>query len=270
MKSECIHLLQELTGKEYIIFTRRGNSSISNSLELVKELGKKLVLIQDQGGWMTYENLIEKNKLNCMFIKTYYGLVNPSELASYHDSVLLINSMPAYSFTEDMKSMEIEAEHNKIFIINDVSGSIGSDAAKIGDIIFGSFGRWKPISVGEGGFIATNDEKIYSILTSKTAYNPTTEFFNELEVKLRKLNKRLEFLKQKREEVIHKLEKEKFDIIMPDAQGINLIVKTNDKEEEKIRITEFCKKENLEYTECPRYIRVNVPAISLEIKRLEE
>ena len=60
----------------------------------------------------------------------------------------------------------------------------------------------------------------------------------------------------------------KFDVIMPDAHGINGIVKTNNKEEEK-RIEDFCKKEKIEFTRCPRYIRVNVPAICLEIKRFE-
>lgn len=263
MKSECIHQLQQLTGKEYIIFTRRGNSSIKAALEAVKELGREIVLIQDQGGWMTYEEFIEKSKLHCLILKTKYGLVNPHHLSLHHDAVLLINSMAGYSFLEDMLSIDIEAEQNNIFIINDVSGSIGREEAKIGDIIIGSFGKGKPINLGEGGFIATNDENIHSILTNIVSYTPT--YFDELETRLGELKKRLEFLNEKRDEILAKLKD--YDVIFPDAQGINIIVrfKTDD---EKQKIIDFCRAENLEYTECPRYIRVNENAISIELKRL--
>lgn len=269
-KDECIYLLQELTGKDFIIFTRRGNSSISNSLEVSHELGKELVMIQDQGGWMTYEKLIKKHGLNCLMLKTNYGLIKPSHLSNCHDSVLLINSMPAYAFLEDMKSIELEAEHNKILILNDASGSIGTDAAKIGDVIFGSFGNAKPINVGEGGFIATSDKKLYSMLSSKIAFNPLNQFFIDLENNIRGLKKRLNFLNDKRDDTLKKLSDENFDVIYPDAQGINIIVRTNNNDSEKERIIKFCEKENLEFTECPRYIRVNEPAISIEIKRLKE
>ena len=40
-------------------------------------------------------------------------------------------------------------------------------------------------------------------------------------------------------------------------------------EEEKEKIINYCGNHNLEWTECPRYIRLNKPAISIEIKRLQ-
>ena len=38
----------------------------------------------------------------------------------------------------------------------------------------------------------------------------------------------------------------------------------------KQRIIDYCNENNLEFTECPRYIRINEPAISIEVKRLEK
>ena len=217
---------------------------------------------------MTYEKYAKEHDINCMMLKTRYGLVDPIQLENYHDAVLLINSMPAYSFSEDMNSIEIHAKENNIFIVNDASGSIGTPNAKIGDVIIGSFGKWKPINVGEGGFIATDNEKLYSELSGKIAYTPTSSFLKELETKLKNLNKRLDFLKEKRQDLLKDLENENFDVIFPDSEGLNIIVRFGDDKEKK-RIISFCETNNVEYTECPRYIRVNDNAISIEIKRLD-
>ncbi|MBR9676079.1 hypothetical protein GOV05_03665 [Candidatus Woesearchaeota archaeon] len=267
-KDVCVEALSSLTGKKNILFTRRGNNSIELVLGLVKGLGKEIVLIQDQGGWMTYEELAEKQDLKVIILKTNLGLIESSQLSNYHDAVLLINSMPAYSFIEDMISVEVECEQNKIMIINDVSGSIGKEPAKIGDVIIGSFGRWKPINIGEGGFIATDNDNYHSILSAKTQFNPTEEFFINLEKKLSGLGSRLKFLEQKRSETIQKLQGEGFEVLMPESEGLNVIVWTPNKEE-KDKVKAFCEKNKLEYTDCPRDIRVDEEAISIEIKRMD-
>ena len=38
---------------------------------------------------------------------------------------------------------------------------------------------------------------------------------------------------------------------------------------EKEAITMYCESNGYEFTECPRYIRIIEPAISIEVKRLE-
>ena len=58
-----------------------------------------------------------------------------------------------------------------------------------------------------------------------------------------------------------------FEIIHKKNQGINVIIKFDD-DEVKQRIIDYCKENNLEFTECPRYIRIKEPAISIEVKRL--
>ena len=40
-------------------------------------------------------------------------------------------------------------------------------------------------------------------------------------------------------------------------------------QEEKGKIIKYCEENNLQYTICPRYIRVNCDAISIEVKRIQ-
>jgi hypothetical protein len=59
-----------------------------------------------------------------------------------------------------------------------------------------------------------------------------------------------------------------FNIIHRDKNGINVIVGFKD-QKEKESIINYCGSNGYEFTECPRYIRVNADAISIEIKRLK-
>ena len=93
-----------------------------------------------------------------------------------------------------------------------------------------------------------------------------TKDFPLLEKKLKELKKRLNLLYGKAEKV--KSDLKDFNIIHRDKKGINVIVKF-DSDKEKEKIINYCKNNNLEYTLCPRYIRVMDKAISIEIKRLE-
>ena len=79
-------------------------------------------------------------------LKTDYGLIDIDELKKVIDCdcIVLVNSMPSYIACENMKKISEIAKHANAILVNDVSGSIGTENAKFGDIIFGSFGRWKP------------------------------------------------------------------------------------------------------------------------------
>ena len=256
--------LQELTGNKYVQLTEKGNSSVLIALTLAKNLDKEKVLIQDQGGWITYKQYPKKLGLEIIELKTNYGLIDLTDLEDKADenSVLLINSSPGYAAFEDMgKVMEV-CKRKKCLLINDVSGSIGTENAKIGDIVFGSFGRWKPINLEYGGFIATNNDKYYEEFEAS--------FFDEhryddLLEKINRLAERLKILREKRRKILEDLAS--FNIVHKDKDGINIIVKF-DNDEAKQRIIDYCKENKLEYTECPRYIRINENAVSIEVKRL--
>lgn len=262
MKQECISKLQELTNKEFIVFVKRGNAAIKQALEVAKFWGYSCsVLIQDQGGWITYSQFIKKLKLREVMLKTNYGLINPDDLKDYENSTLLINSMPGYFALQDMKKVGDVCKKKRILLVNDVSGSIGTDEAKHGDLIIGSFGLWKPLNAEEGGFIATDNDCYFKFLEEfEKELN-----FEKLYEKLLKLNERLTFLKEHVEKVKNDLSE--YDIIHENHQGLNVVVKfSNDDEKEKL--INYCKENNLESVECPKYIRVLDKAISIEIKRL--
>lgn len=257
--------LRELTGNKYIQLTERGNSSVLIALTLAKDLDKEKVLIQDQGGWLTYKQYPKKLGLTIIEIKTNHGLIDLNDLEDKADenSVLLINSTPGYAVFEDMQKIQEVCKRKKCFLINDVSGSIGTETAKMGDVIFGSFGRWKPVNLEYGGFIATNNDKYYEEF--EASYFDEHKY-EELMEKFEELPERLKKLQEARKKILEDLQS--FKITHKDKQGINVIIKF-DNDEVKKRILDYCKENKLEFTECPRYIRINEPAISIEVKRLE-
>ena len=185
MKSECESILKKLTGKKHIVFTSRGNAAIMASLKLAKHLGFHKILIQDMGGWITYSQFIQKLKLEQIKIKTNFGLVE--EIPD--GDVLLVNSMAGYAALHDMSAVCKKTNNKNIFLITDVSGSIGTDEARFGDLIIGSFGRWKPLNVEEGGFIATNNADHFKFL-NRFSENIN---FEKLHDKLVKLDEKLSF-----------------------------------------------------------------------------
>jgi len=257
MKDKCTSILKDLTGKKYIFFTNRGNTSIKLALKLAKHLGKKELFMQDQGGWITYDQFAKKLKFEISLLKTDYGLVK--ELPYLDDkNVLLINSMPGYFRLQD-NMREIS---KKCFTINDISGSIGNDNVKYGDIIIGSFGRWKPINLEYGGFIAF-DNKDFEDFFKENLNKELEDFYAELYEKLMNLDKRLKQFQDIKNKILKEIKD--FDVIQGD--GINVIVRFNN-DKEKENIIQYCEKNNFQYTICPLYIKVLEDAISIEVKRL--
>lgn len=259
----AIEKLKQLTGKKKIILTRRGNKAIKFSLKAVRATGKTKLLIQDQGGWLTYAQYAKELGLGLVELKTDYGLVDINDLKNKinNKSILLINSMPGYFAVEDMKTIAEIAKKADTILINDAAGSIGTENARIGDIVVGSFNKWKPVDVGYGGFIATDEDyfgEMQSVFSEK--------FLAKLVDKLNNIDKRINFLKSTAKKI--KKDLADFDIIHKKADCLNVIIRFST-EEEKEKILNYCKKNNLEYTICPRYIRVNKDAVSIEVKRLQ-
>ena len=301
-------LLKDLTKKKNILFVKRGNTAIEEVIKLSKALGKEKILIQDQGGWITYKQFANKYGLMCIEVKTDYGLTDLEDLEKKTDgkSVFIVNSMPGYYADEDMHKVAKVCEKKHCLLVNDVSGSIGLKLAKYGDIILGSFNRWKPINMLKGGFLAFDDQvmthyqmipetqtfvkRFFSLIhyfrksetenseDSAKSDQQNSQIFegfqefqfkdDELETlysKIQDIGKRQKFFSKHHWKI--KKDLKHFDMIHPKRKGINVIVKYKD-DEEKNKIIKYCEQENLEYTECPRYIRVNEKAISIEVKRL--
>lgn len=254
--------LKKLTGKKLVWITKKGNESIRAILEFAKKKGKTKVLVQDQGGWITCRQYPKDMGLELIEIKTDYGLIDISDLESKADenSVFLCNSMPGYiAYEEDMEKIADICKLKGTLLVNDATGTISNELAKVGDIIFGSFGRWKAINATFGGFIASDED--FGI----PDFELDEEQIKVLEAKIANVNDRvsgmIELAKKVKEELSD------FDIIHRDKDAFNVCIKFSD-EETKQKIIDYCTKNNYEYVICPKYIRVNEDAVCVELKRL--
>ena len=251
--------LQELTGKQKIKLVKSGDHAILSVLKFCKNQGKEKVLIQDQGGWLTYRDYPKKAGLEKVELKTDYGIIDLEDLKENADekSVLLVNSLNGYFSEQPMEEIAEICAEKKCLLVNDASGSIGTELAQIGDIIIGSFGKDKPVNLHYGGFIAFDED--YSF---EGEFDPSKS--DALDEELDKL-----FARQLRWNGMHwkiKADLKDFDIIHKDKTGINVVVRFKD-EKEKEKIIQYCDENKLPYTICPRYIRVNCDAVSIEVKR---
>ena len=252
--------LRKLTGKRNIYLAKRGNASILASLECAKKLGKNTVLMQDQGGWITYPQYSRELGMEAIELKTDYGVILLPELESAlkkrKNAILMLHSCAGYNAAQPMDEIAALCEKHGCFLINDATSTISKKELLKGDIILASFGPAKPINLGKGGFIAAD----FEIQAKTNPIDATEEENKELLEKITNLSQRMEFLLSARKKVIDGLKG--FDIVKKGSWGINVIVKYKS-EEEKRSITGYCEKNKLEYVLCPRYIRIKENAVSI-------
>jgi len=269
MEDKIIDILKKYTRHDHIYLTERGNKAILAALKIVKESESEKILIPDQGSWMTYFQYAKKLKFEIKGLETDYGVIDLDILKNnLKDASALIYSNPAAYYAEQpIKEIYETCKKNNIIVILDISGSIGSDFydADYADIIVCSFGKWKPINLGYGGFIS-----IGNIYGKNKDYLRNLKFeksyCTNLYGKLVNLKKRYEFFEKINKKIKDDLKQ--FNILNINKKGINVIVKFND-EKEKNKIVDYCEKNKYEFVECPKMIKVNEKAISIEVKRLE-
>ncbi|MBW2995570.1 hypothetical protein KY312_04415, partial [Candidatus Woesearchaeota archaeon] len=168
-----IEKLKKLTGCSFIKLLNSGDAAILCALYVVKRRNIKLQ-IPDQGGWLTYQRFPNIFDLDVEEIKTDYGRIKQCS-----EAVLVCN--PAGYFAEqDLKYIR---KKSKLMIL-DASGSIGKETGDA-DIVIGSFGEWKPVDLGTGGFFATNNRDYYDC--AKELF-PALKFEGDHDLLLKKLN----------------------------------------------------------------------------------
>ena len=267
-KEKIIEKLKELTNHKHIEILTKGNSAIWSALQVAK----KEVLIPEEGGWLTYLQYPKKLGLKLTEVKCYDAILDLSDLKekSKTADVLLYENPGGYHAEQPIKEIHQICQKNNCLVILDVSGGIGTklcDGQRV-DIIIGSFGRWKPINAEVGGFVSSNNQELFEEMKHSFKILEGEENFKTILEKINNLPNRINYLLTKRKEVINELKKLDIKkIINRDHLGFVVIV-SFENEEEKEKIINYCKTNNLEYTECPRYIRLNKKAISIEIKRL--
>lgn len=265
MKDQIITSLKKYIPKENIYLKARCNKAIRDSLEYVKRNSEKRnIIVQDQGGWLRYLDYPQKYDFEIVKVKTNYGMIDFEDLKRLSkDAAALLYENPAgYIASQDTRRIYDICNENDCLVIMDVTGMIAYPDYMIGndaDIIIGSFGKGKPINLGYGGFISFSSEESIEEDFEESRYEELKKYLDEVDGRMKKLVEKVKEVKNdlKDLQVIHATEK-----------GLNVVVKFSS-EEEKNRIINYCDENNLEYTECPRYIRVMDEAISIEIKRLE-
>ncbi len=285
MKQQILDKLRKLTGHKYVALTQRGNKAI----EAAMSASTGNILIPDEGGWLTYETLPSKLGLNTIRVNCEDSKIHVDDLQkkinenSSKDSAFIYHNPGGYFAEQPIKKIFDTCNKNGCPVIQDVSGSIGTNLCdgKYADIIVGSFGKWKPINAEKGGFISCNDKELFDKVTANIDELNDGSVFEIINNKLDGLQDRLKFLKENVSKVKNDLSD--LQIVRPNDFSLVVIVKftTDSKKEnnkknshldlsQREKIINYCKNNQLEWTECPRYIRVNKKAISIEVKRLEQ
>lgn len=259
--------LHELTKHSFIEITRRGNAAIEAALSHFS-LGST-ILIPAEGGWLSYRTIPEKLQLKIVEVPCQDAKINVSELSrllgELKPAAFLYHTLGGYCAAQPIKEIYEICHNHQCLVIADVSGSIGTALCdgRYADILIGSFGRWKIVDAGTGGFISCEEQNIFLKLAITPVFDE--EILEVITEKLRTMPQRITSLQQKRKKIISALQD--MNVIFPADPGLVVLIKYATPAE-KERIINYCQQEKLEWTECPRYIRINSAAISIEVKRL--
>lgn len=272
---KVVDKLKELTRHENAKPVNCGNGAIFAALYILKRFNSKpFVLVPDQGGWISFKTYPQMWGFRIKEIKTDKGVIDLKDLEenAKKGAGLLITSFAGYYAEQPLKRISEICRKNSCLLVEDATGAIGDATLCNGtysDIIVGSFGKWKPVNFNEGGFISTNEseyfektKEMYSILRFK----PDEEKLLE---KLKKAKERLNFFLETAEAVKEDLEKIGVRIFHRESRGLNVVAGFKS-EDEKEKIIGYCREKGYEFLVCPKDIRVNEDAISIEVKRLEK
>ena len=255
---DCLALLKKYTKHKNVAITESGDAALLAALKLVRKVNpRKLILIPDQGGWLTYKDYPKQFGFEAVELRTNRGVINPDVLkqnAINNAAALLITSFAGYYAEQPLKEIINICKSKGCLVIEDVSGSIGDGTlcnGNLADVIIGSFGKWKIVDYGKLGFISSN-----------YAFNINSiEGDSKLYDKLRNAGVRLTKLLRLGFNVKADLEKMGIEVFHSDKRGVNVISAYGD------RVIDYCNKNGYEYVICPKYIKVMEKAISIELKR---
>ncbi|MBU0629069.1 MAG: DegT/DnrJ/EryC1/StrS family aminotransferase [Nanoarchaeota archaeon] len=280
MENEIKEILKRHTSHYYISLTPRGNTSILISFLCAKKIKRGNILTTDQGGWISYLKYPKKIGLEVKLCKTDNALIGLNDLKekSKGCSAFIYAQPGGYFVEQSIKEIYEICKKNNCLTIMDITGSIGTDLCngKYADIIICSFGDYKPINVGYGGFISTDKKEYFNLISNM----PEADEFKKS--RLKDLLEKLDNLKQ-RHETFSKANKKikedlkKFNIIHKGKKGINVLIKFKN-EKEKKEILDYCEKNSFKYKLCRKvldstkdlfsFIKVNEDAVSIEVQRL--
>lgn len=259
--------LGQLTGHSYISLTDRGNTAITIVLSILPK--DRILLIPEEGGWIHYQKAPQKLKLKYDYVHCIDAKLDlhylEQKLKTNTVSALLYQNPGGYFAKQPMREIYELCKKYRCLVILDASGALGTtlcDGA-YADIMVGSFR--KIVDAEEGGFISSNSEKLWQqIKTYLTAWG-TEQQLDLIAQKLEQLPARIGALLALKKKIAQDLRS--FGLVYPEDIGFVQVIKYST-QQEKEKIINYCSTHNLEWTQCPRYIRIKQKAISIEIKRV--
>jgi hypothetical protein len=264
--------IKELTGHEYARVLGSGNAAIMAAMSTMKGP----VMIPDQGGWSGFKKISEFYGLELVYLPTEMGVINLETLEEQvkikSPESLFITSFAGYMAEQPVKGIYDICEDNGVILVEDASGSVGDPQKRLacGDhshVLVASTGSPKMVNVGNGGFISTNDQGMFndrSFILKTLQGSPVTcaglvEEIKRTPESLVKTIMACEFIKKEIKSALH-----------PEKRGINIAI-PHDEPKSVARLLRNKLKVNGGgmITTCPRYDRINQPAICLEVKNLD-
>ncbi len=257
--------LRKLTHHDSVHLTDRGNSAIFLAMHIARKTNPKSdILIPDQGGWFSYKGYPQFFGFNIVEVKTDYGVIDLHDLKrkAENASAFIFSSFAGYFAEQPLRKISTTCRKAGCLLIEDASGAIGDTKlcnGKYSDIIVGSFGKWKPVDCGYGGWISMKKKEYFE--AAKDAMSITKvhpQFYSEIgdALKKNKLKKLLALQTRVKQDL------KDFDVLHREKRGVNVVVKFD------AQVLVYCHEKNYPYVLCPNYIRVNEKAISIELKRL--
>ncbi len=265
---QIISELRTLTNHKHIQITLRGNAAITTALSIFPK--SSTILIPQEGGWIHYEKASPKLGLNPVKVSCHDAAINLDDLrlklTQLKPKAFLYQNPGGYFAQQPLEEIYPLCKKQGCLVILDVSGSIGTSLCngKYADILVSSFGHEKLVDAHVGGFISANDKELFRKINLFVEPLQNEESLTIIYQELQKLPTRIQQLTTLRNKIIKDLAQ--FNIVHPNDTGFVVVVKYSTPEE-KNKLISYCQQHKLEYTECPRYIRLNSPAISIEVKR---
>lgn len=264
-KEEACEQLKKITKKRNVLFMDKCRDAAELIMIYAKDKGYFDVVLQEEGGWYTYEKSAVKTGLNVLKASMIQGKLIQEKFPK-QKALVIINTNPGYAYVEELSFYD-DIKKTGSIIVNDVVSSIGEDYATKGDFIIGSFGKHKPLSISTGGAFIAFDDEFDDIKKVKKELMPSQGEkinFQELRNAIKNFNNKKKAWFDYSNKIKQELSNKGFKILN-NEQSINILVKVNASERENL--IKLCDDLKLEYLLCPRYIRTLEDAISIEIKK---
>jgi hypothetical protein len=264
--------IKKVTGHDHARVLGSGNAAIFAAMCQMEGP----VLIPDQGGWNGFRKIAEFFGLQVLYLPTLNGVVDleilEEQLKLKPPKTLFITSFAGYMAEQPVKAIYEICNDHGVLLVEDASGSVGDPEKRLanGDhsnIMVVSTGSPKVVNVGNGGFISTNDPQKFrdvNFILKTLQGSPVTCAGIAVEIKKAPLNlvktiDACDFLKKRIKTSLYH-----------DKRGVNVTIPVDEpKKLGKVLRQTINVRGGGMITTCPRYDRINQPAICLEIKNLD-